>query len=82
LPHPQAITSSNRLKVVRLSRSISISSYHHLESLYAQPCLVKPHKQRQSCLAQAFLDGAFQLGTNAVPPEGEAAPVGRNGWSN
>jgi hypothetical protein len=44
--------------------------------------LIKPHKQHQSCLAQAFLDCAFQLGTNAVLPEGEAAPVARSGWSN
>jgi hypothetical protein len=73
-----AITSSNRLEVVRLNPSISI--FLIISNLFTHNrALIKLHKQRPALL-RSFLDCAFQLGENAVLAEG--APVVRNGWND
>jgi hypothetical protein len=64
-----ATTSSNRLEVVTLNRSISI--FLIISNLFTHNrAVIKLHEQHESCFAQAFLDCAFQLGKNAVLSEG------------
>ena len=76
-----AITSSNRLEVVRLNRSISI--FVIISNLLKHNrAVIKLHEQHHSCFAQAVLDCAFQLGKNAVRSESEGVPAARNGGSD
>src|SRR6266852_2303580 len=73
-----AITSSNRLELVRLNRSIWI--FFITSDLFTHNrAVIKLDKQHHSRSAQAFLDCAFQLGKNAILAEGALAA--RNGWS-